>query len=129
VSEATTLVSRAGRQSRPGRAVVVAPDLDLLRGPTSGVVELLHRLFWQADRHVDLDKPALLAWLYETVLQEAVSIDELHDWLDRDKLAELWAEIFLPRDVRAAWEHRHPQLRGLGSVAGFAPAVPGTLAA
>ena len=121
MSESLAFDHQPGWLSRPGRAAVVVTDLDFLRGPTSGVVELPHRLFWQADRHVDLDNPALLAWMYETVLQEAASVDELHAWIDRDKLAELWSEIFLPRGLRAAWEHRHPQLRGLAPVA---PAQP-----
>ena len=123
MSETLAFEHQPGWLSRPGRVAVVATDLDCLRGPTTGVVELPHRLFWQTDRHVDLDNPALLAWMYETVLQEAASVDELHAWIDRDKLAELWSEIFLPRGLRAAWEHRHPRLRGL------APAAPDALAA
>ena len=60
-------------EARPGRSAVVAADLADLHGPTSRVVELPHRLFWQLDRHVDLDNPALLAWMYETVLREAAA--------------------------------------------------------
>jgi len=102
---------RAPYQARPGRRAVVAPDLTSLRGPTGGVVELPNRLFWQPDRHVDLDNPAILAWMYETVLCEAVAVEELQTWLDADTLVRLWPDLFVPRGVRQAWEERHPVLR------------------
>ena len=54
-------------EARPGRRAVVVDDLSVLRGPTSGVVGLPNRLFWQPHHTVDLDKPGLLAWLYENV--------------------------------------------------------------
>jgi hypothetical protein len=102
---------RRGRfESRPGRSAVVAPDLTALRGPTSGIVELPHRLFWQPNRSVDLDHPALLRWMYETVLTEAISVTELTTWLDGPTLVRLWPELFVPKGVRAAWEARHPRL-------------------
>jgi hypothetical protein len=89
----------------------VAVRLSDLTGPTGGVVELPHRLFWQPDRRVDLDNPALLAWMYETVLREAAAAHELHAWLDGPTLVRLWPDLFLPRGVRQAWEDHHPQLR------------------
>ena len=91
---------------------MVAADLSRLRGPTSGVVELPHRLFWQPDRRVNLDNPAVLAWMYETVLREAVTEQELCAWLDGPTLLRLWEDLYLPRGVRAAWEQRHQALRG-----------------
>jgi hypothetical protein len=115
----TVLASRVtmvtmDRQLRPARAprtrVVTAPSLNELRGPVSGVIELPRRLFWQPDRHVDLDDPALLAWTYETVLREAVSVEELRTWLDGPTLVRLWPELYLPRWVRQAWQARHPEL-------------------
>jgi hypothetical protein len=103
--------ARAGREGRPWRGNVVVADLSRLHGPTRGVVVLPHRLFWQPDRLVNLDNPAVLAWTYETVLREAVSELELRTWLDGPTLLRLWDELYLPRDVRAAWEQRHPGLR------------------
>ncbi|WP_406044635.1 hypothetical protein OG799_09255 [Micromonospora sp. NBC_00898] len=102
--------SRTLYYARPGRPAVVVADLAQLRGPTSGVVELPHRLFWQPDRHVDLDAPGLLAWMYETVLTEAVQPDELRAWLHGPTLIRLWSQLYLPRGVRRAWEERHPVL-------------------
>jgi hypothetical protein len=80
-------------------------------------VELPHRLFWQPDRRVNLDNPALLAWMYETVLREAATVQELHTWLDRSTLIRLWPDIFVPRGVRQAWENRHPVLRARAAAA------------
>ena len=102
---------RAPYQARPGRRAVVIDDLGELRGPTNGVVELPNRLFWQPDRHVNLDRPPLLAWMYETVLREAALVEELRTWLDGPTLIRLWPELFVPREVRRAWEERHPVLR------------------
>jgi len=49
---------RVPYEARLGRSAVVAADLADLHGSTSGVVELPHRLFWQLDRHVDVDTEA-----------------------------------------------------------------------
>ncbi|WP_422741685.1 hypothetical protein ACN27B_24950 [Micromonospora sp. WMMD754] len=103
--------SRRPHEARPGRRPAVVADLGELRGPTTGVVELPHRLFWQPDRHVDLDRPGLLTWMYETVLTEAVRSDELRTWLHGPTLVRLWPQLYLPRGVRHAWEERHPVLR------------------
>ncbi len=62
---------RAPLQARPGRPVLVAGDLADLRGPVTGTVELPLWLFWSPDRTFDLDDPATLRWMYQTVLREA----------------------------------------------------------
>jgi hypothetical protein len=98
-------------QSRPGRLAVVVTDLSALHGPTSGVVALPHRLLWRPDRSVDLSQPWQVIAMYETVLTEAVRVDELCDWLDGPTLIRLWNELYLPRGVRRAWEDRYPVLR------------------
>lgn len=91
---------------------MVAPTLNELTGPTSGRVELPHRLVWQgANRVFDLDQPDLLRWVYEIVLREAVTVAELRTWLDGPTLAREWPELHVPRGVRHAWERQHPSLR------------------
>jgi hypothetical protein len=97
--------------ARPGRRALVAPSMSDFHGPTSGVVELPHRLFWQADRHLNLDDPFMLRWMYEIVLREAISQAELRTWLDAPTLHRLWPTLYLPHGVRRDWEHRHPSLR------------------
>ena len=100
--------------SRPGRPALVAPDLAALHGPTSGVVELPHRLVWLPadDRRFDLDDPFDRLRVYEIVLREAVQVDELTTWLDGRTLRRLWPDLYLPQGVRRAWELRHPDLIG-----------------
>ncbi len=106
-------------RSRPGRVALVVDSLAELRGPTSGTVELPHRLVWQAPelRRFDLEDPYQRGRLYEIVLREAIRLDELRDWLDAAVLREVWPELYLPRGVRRAWEDRHSELRPLESAA------------
>jgi hypothetical protein len=99
-----------GRAGARHRRVVTAPRLDELHGPTSGVIELPNRLLWRPDRHVNLDSPALLKWMYAAVLREAASVEELQAWLDGPTLIRVWPDLYLPRWVRAAWQERHPEL-------------------
>jgi transcriptional regulator with XRE-family HTH domain len=103
---------RARHQARPGRPALVAPDLADLRGPSAGTVELPLWLFWsQPDHTFDLDDPELRQWMYEIVLREAGSLEDLTTYLDRDTLIALWPRLYLPKGVRQAWEDEHPVLR------------------
>jgi hypothetical protein len=97
--------------ARPGRRALVARSMADFHGPTSGVVELPHRIFWQADRRFNLDDPFMLQLMYETVLLEAISQEELRTWLDAPTLHRLWPKLYLPHGVRRDWEHRYPSLR------------------
>jgi len=109
--------TRAPRQSRPGRAALVATELADLTGPTGGTVELPIWLFWFPDRTFDLDDPATLRWMYQTVLREASRPEDLTAFLNGETLVALWPELFLPKGVRQAWEDRHPVLRAAAPVA------------
>jgi hypothetical protein len=103
---------RAGYQSRPGRRVTVAPSLADLRGPTEGVVELPLWLFWSCPGHAfDLGDRDMRQWLYQTVLREAGRLEDLTAYLDGATLIALWPDLYLPKDVRQAWEDQHPVLR------------------
>jgi hypothetical protein len=114
---ATTIATQAPYQARPGRGVLVAGDLADLRGPVSGTVELPLWLFWYPDRTFDLDDPATLRWMYQTVLREASRPEDLTAFLNGDMLAALWPDLFLPRGVRQAWEDRYPVLRAASATA------------
>ena len=105
-------------QARPGRSAVVVPDLADLRGPVTGTVELPLWLSWsQPDRTFDLADPDMRQWLYEIVLREAGSREDLTTYLDRDTLIALWPRLYLPKGVRLAWEDQHPALRSAVAVA------------
>ncbi|WP_256092116.1 hypothetical protein [Micromonospora haikouensis] len=115
--EATPIRAARRYQSRPGRCAVVVDDLAALVGPTHSGVELPHRLLWRPDRQVDLDQEWALTAMYETVLTEAVRVDELSAWLDGPTLIRVWNDLYLPRGVRRAWEERHPVLRQVARAA------------
>lgn len=108
----TAGASPARHESRPGRHAVVIANLADLRGPAEGTVELPLRLYWSSpDRTFDLDKPFMRRSMYETVLVEASRPEDLASYLHGDTLVAVWPELYLPRDVRRAWEERHPVLR------------------
>ena len=89
---------------------VVADRLDDLRGPTAGTVSLPPHLDWSGDARYDLDKPARLASMYRTVLNEAGSPDDLQAWLHGRLLTQLWPTLWLPPALRQLWEARFPEL-------------------
>ncbi|MFI5841211.1 hypothetical protein ACIA8K_16075 [Catenuloplanes sp. NPDC051500] len=98
--------------ARPGRDALVVSALDELSGPETGVVELPHRMVWQAadQRRFDLDDPWSRGRAYEIVLREAVRHDELRALLSARLLRAIWNDLHLPRGVRKAWQARFPQL-------------------
>ena len=89
-----------GRRPRPPdqrgygarKPYVVADRLGDLHGPTAGTVDLPAHLDWSGDARYDLDKPARLASLYRTVLNEAGSVEDLREWLDARVLVEALAQ-------------------------------------
>ena len=118
MSTAQAAAYRTRYPSRPGRKVLVAADLTDLRGPTEGVVELPLRLFWSApDRRFDLGDLDMLRSMYEKVLRGAIRMDELITYLNGGRLIDVWPDLFLPRDVRRAWEDQHPVLRRAATAA------------
>jgi hypothetical protein len=114
---AVTVAPQAPYEARPGRGALVAGDLADLRGPVSGTVELPIWLFWYPDRTFDLDDPATLRWMYQTVLREASRPEDLTTFLNGATLAALWPDLFLPKGVRQAWEDRYPVLRATRATA------------
>jgi hypothetical protein len=97
---------------------VVAERLDDLRGPTEGTVTLPPHLDWSGNASYDLDKPARLASMYRTVLNEAASTEDLRHWIDGRVLARLWPTLWLPPKVRRLWETRFPDLAARPVLAG-----------
>lgn len=100
---------------RYAKPIVVADDLALLHGPVDGVVILPGRVAWSSPAEYDLDSPGRIADLYRTVLIEATEPVDLHKFLDRVVLTELWPSLWLPTELRRAWEERFPELPRTGS--------------
>jgi hypothetical protein len=114
----TAVESRTRHEARPGRRAVVARSLADLHGPVTGKVTLPLRLFWSpAGRIWDLDDPEMLQAMYEVVLSGAIRQAELAQYLDGDRLAAVWADLYLPQGVRRAWQERHPALRAAVALA------------
>lgn len=90
-------------------------DLEALRGPTIGKVQLPLHLDGSARATYDLGDPHRRALLYEVVIVEAEKDEDFATWLNRDALIEAWPRLYLPRPVRAAWETRHSVLAARGA--------------
>jgi hypothetical protein len=100
---------------RYAKPVVVADDLALLHGPRSGIVTLPRHLDWSGSADYDLDSNSRVVDLYRTVLIEATKPADVHTFLDRAILTELWPTLWLPPELRRAWEERFPDLPRTGS--------------
>ncbi|NIK57029.1 hypothetical protein [Kribbella shirazensis] len=89
---------------------VVPESLDLLQGPTSGVVDLPTRLDWGPKPRYDLASRDETIALYRKVISEASTQDDLTQYLNRDVLLALWPELRLPRRCAELWNQAFPQL-------------------
>ena len=96
---------------------IVVDDLADLRGPIEGTVTLPHHLDWSGRPTYELGRPARLASMYKAVLNEASTEQDLRDWLDRQRLIELWPTLWLPPRLRELWESRFPELAARRAVA------------
>ena len=88
----------------------IVDGLDQLSGPMGGVIELSHAVSWApGGPSVDLDESGGRGLAYRAVLAEG-TVDDLIQVLNRDRLTAIWADLLLPRRVRAMWEARFPEL-------------------
>lgn len=92
------------RTTMRGRVVAVPSSLPRLSiEHAMGVVTLPLHLNWsQPDRQFDLRQRRDRARVYEIVLCEGGANDVL-TYVDGALLIDLWEDLVLPRDVRAAW--------------------------
>jgi hypothetical protein len=98
------------------RPYTVAESLDLLRGPSSGTVHLPTHLDWSGHAVYDLDAPGRIVDLYRAVLIEAASPQDLYAYLNAATLRRLWALLWLPAQLRRAWEQKFPVLAEISRV-------------
>ena len=100
----------ADSQRVPGaryrRPYAVPERLDLLQGPSSGTVHLPSHLDWSGNAVYDPDAPGRVVDLYRAVLIEAAAPQDLYAYLDEKVLGRLWALLWLPAQLRKAWEQR-----------------------
>ncbi len=109
--------TEAPRHRRHAKPLVVPDRLELLAGPTSGVVNLPRHLKWSGSSRYDLDSPGRIVDLYRTVINEAATPSDLYAYLNEATLRQLWTSMWLPVAIRQAWEERFPELAGAGGVA------------
>jgi hypothetical protein len=101
---------QGGAGSRYRRPYALPERLDLLQGPSSGTVHLPSHLDWSGDAVYDLDAPGRVIDLYRAVLIEAAAPQDLYAYLDEKVLGRLWALLWLPAQLRRAWEQSSPVL-------------------
>jgi hypothetical protein len=94
------------------RPYAVPGSLADLAGPVSGVVRLPASVGWTGRTEYDLDDDADRDVLYERVLVEATSVEDVTAVLDETLLRSNWRRLFLPAAVRRAWEHQFIDLVG-----------------
>ncbi|WP_085066372.1 hypothetical protein [Catenuloplanes japonicus] len=95
---------------RYAKPIVTADSLADLHGPATGSVTLPIHLDWSGSPEYDLNDSARMVDYYRTVLIEATKPSDLDDYLDRAVLVELWPSLWLPPELRTAWEQRFPEL-------------------
>lgn len=110
-------VAERRASTRYARPYALPDRLDELTGPTSGVVRLPGHLDWSGNAVYDLDSPGRIVDLYRTVLMEAPDRADLARYLDAGTLRRLWAMLWLPQALRAAWEARFADLAQLRKLA------------
>lgn len=102
---------------RDVKPYAIVEDLDQLRGPAGGVVELSHSVLWApGGGRVDLDRPGELRMAYRAVLNEG-TVEDLVNVLNRGRLIAVWPELLLPFRVLEMWESRFPELRSTAPTA------------
>lgn len=88
----------------------VVEDLSELASETNGVVELPVELDWTPCNKYDLSNRDEKMRMYEVVLAEAHSENDVRRYINADDLHGFWEKLRLPRRVRYAWESVHPRL-------------------
>ena len=105
-------IDGAARGSRytDQRHYVVPTSLADLHGPAGGQVTLDRALDWSGDSTYDLDDPGDLQVMYQAVLNQAVTVDDLSRWLNADILRRVWPFLWVPARLRALWQKRFSEL-------------------
>jgi len=81
-----------------------------LIGPTQGLIELPITIDWGPKRVYDMGRHAERRIVYERVLREAATTDEVTRYVNGAVLREEWSQLFLPLRIRQVWEQRFPEL-------------------
>ena len=91
---------------------LVIQDLDDLRGPATGMLELPQMIHWGPIKVCDVSDGGHRRIAYQEILREAANGDDLASLLNKDLLIQDWPLLMLPLRLRAGWEKVHPDLGG-----------------
>jgi hypothetical protein len=81
-----------------------------LAGPTTGSIMLPQQIDWGPPRPCDMGSETDRRVVYERVLREATSTDEVCRYVNGAALLEVWRLLWLPVRVRTTWERQLPDL-------------------
>ncbi|MEU0811374.1 hypothetical protein [Streptomyces sp. NPDC005970] len=99
---------------------VLLESLAELDGPTTGGVTLPRHIDWGPHYIYDLADEADIRLMYERVIREAQTRDDLNAYLNATWLRQVWCDLFLPVAVKTAWGIRFPELHEHGTMAAAA---------
>jgi hypothetical protein len=94
----TTVLDRRGK---PFDVLDELPQLDPAHALAT--VELPLRVFWSKARTWHLADPSDRREAYRTLLREGLAAD-IARFVDGALLIECWDDLFLPREIRTAWQ-------------------------
>jgi hypothetical protein len=81
-----------------------------LTGPTAGPIELPITIDWGPKRRYDMSRDSDRRVVYERVLREAGTPEEVCQYVNGALLVEVWPRLFLPERVRSRWEGHFVEL-------------------
>lgn len=81
-----------------------------LAGPTTGSITLPPQIDWGPPRRYDMGSETDRRVVYERVLREATSTDEVCRYVNGAALLEVWRHLWLPSRLRTKWERQLPEL-------------------
>jgi transcriptional regulator with XRE-family HTH domain len=107
---ASPVISFAEHRTARGRTVFVPSDLPRLDPQRAfATITLPLHLIWSGNvRRFDLRDRRQRALVYEIVLRKGTP-DDILRYVDGLLLLDLWPDLVLPRDIRAAWAQRIDQ--------------------
>jgi hypothetical protein len=89
-------------------------SLDTLSGPTVGMARLPRHIDWGPAYAYDLADEADLLLMYERVIREAQTPEDLHAHLNArvlHRVHRVWSALFLLAPERTTWDNHFPDLR------------------
>jgi hypothetical protein len=92
------------------RPTYVVEDLRELTRQLTGTVILPVSLNWTPANSYDISDVQQKMRLYEAILSEAHSENDIKEYINGQELTELWERLRIPKRVRYAWESVHPKL-------------------